>query len=76
MSKSDTWLLIYGRERQNKWLLQKHHFYCSPAMSKASKFQRDGSGVVSKFLLITLKDWQRFLFIRVHFPSLKNAVKI
>ena len=42
MSQSDKWLLIYGRDRQNKWLLQKQHFYCSPAISKYSKFSKKG----------------------------------
>ena len=34
LSQCDKWLLIYGRKRQNKWLLEKQHRYCSPAMSK------------------------------------------
>ena len=35
MSQSDTWLLIYGREKaQNKVVVSKQHFYCSPTMSK------------------------------------------
>ena len=27
-------LLIYGSGKANKWLLQKQHFSCSPAISK------------------------------------------
>ena len=33
-------------------------------------FQRNDSGIVLKFLLIILKGWQCFLFIREHFPNL------
>ena len=36
-------------------------------------FQRNGSGVVLKFLLIILKGWQCFLFIREHILSFKKC---
>ena len=40
MSQSDLWLLSYAEKRQNKWLLQKQHFCCFPAMSESSKFPK------------------------------------
>ena len=39
-------------------------------------FQRKDSGIVLEVLLVILRDWQCFLFIREHFLSLKNIVKI
>ena len=39
MSQSDSWLVIYGREKQNKYLLQKQHSCCSPAMSNQVTFK-------------------------------------
>ena len=39
-----------AEERQNKWLLQKQHFCCSPPMSKEKvSFQRKGSDIISNF---------------------------
>ena len=58
--------------RQYKGLLQKQHLYCSPAISKSSKFPKNGSWVVLRFLLIILKGWLCFLFTREHFLSFKN----
>ena len=41
MSQSDTWLLIFMVEKKhNKWLFEKQHFHCSPAMSKLTKFAK------------------------------------
>ena len=65
-----------AEKRQNEWLLQKKHFCCSPAISNKVTFQRKASGVVSKFLLIILKGWKCFLYIREHFLSFKNAVRL
>ena len=39
-------------------------------------FQRNGSGLILKFLLTILKGGQCFLFMREHFLSFKNVVKI
>ena len=60
-------------KRQNKWFRQKQHFYCSPAMSKSCKFPKKWFWRRIRYLLIILKGWQCFLFIREHFLSFKKC---
>ena len=46
------WLLIYGRERQNKWLLQDSTSVVVQQCDDQVSFQRNGPVVALKFLLI------------------------
>ena len=72
MSQSDTWLLICGRVKANECLLQKQHFYCSPAMLKSSKFPKNGSGVKLNFFPNYFKGLAVFSVHKKHFlPSKK-----
>ena len=50
-----------AEKRQNKWLLQKQHFHCSPAMSKS----RSKS---SKFALKWF--WREAKIFAIHFKEL------
>ena len=54
----------------------KQHFVALQQCQNQVTLQRNRSGVVSKFLLIILKEWRCFLVIRAHFLSFKNLVKI
>ena len=61
-------------KRQNKWLLQKLYFFCSPAMSKSNKFPKKWFWqCINIFAIIFLRGWQCFLFIREHFLSFKKC---
>ena len=68
MSHSDKWLPIFGRKKGKiSGCVEKQHFYCSKAMS------RQGSRVVSKFLLNLSKGYQCCLFIRKHFLPIEKC---
>ena len=73
MSQSDTWLMIYGREKANLVVVSKTAFLLFSSNVKSSKFPKNCSGVVLKFLLVILKGWQCLLFIREHSLSFKKC---
>ena len=69
MSQSDSWLLIYGREKANI----SGCFENSTSIVLQAKFPRNGSISVLKFLLHSLKGYQCFLFQREHCLSFKKC---
>ena len=62
-----------AEKRQNQWLLEKQYFYCFQQCQNKVCFQRNGSRVVLKFLLIFLKGLQCFLFITEHLQPVEKC---
>ena len=63
-------------KRQNKWFLQKQHFFVLQQCQNKVSFQRKDSGVVLQVLLIILEGWQCFYSYESTFCLLKNVVEI
>ena len=55
MSLYDTWLLMFGRETQNKWLLQNGTSIVFQQCENKVSLQKKVFSFVSKFLLNLLK---------------------